>query len=115
MEENTVSVEEFKTEAKSDDISNDQVLITGITWNKNSLSSYHTKKDDEDVELPTQFTLNIPDNVLKQAGKPRNNYYDVIESFVYNFLTHKFNHEVYSCSIWLPMEQMPYEPAKKKS
>ena len=107
MLENTTSVEINETEEK-EDISNDQVLITGITWNSSSLSSYHTKKDEQ-LELPTQFTLNIPDNVLKQAGKPRNNYKDIIETFVYNFLTHKFNHEVYSCSIWLPLELMPYE------
>ena len=82
---------------------NYQILITGITWNKKSMRAYASKKDN--YELPTQFVLDLPENVLNQASKKENNFNDVVESFVYNFLSHKFNHEVYSCSIWLPLEK----------
>jgi len=88
-----------------DNATNDgyQSLITGITWNENSTRAYASKKDN--IELPTQFTLDLPENVLNQANKKDNDFNDVIESFVYNFLTRKFNHEVYSCSIWLPLDK----------
>ena len=80
-----------------------QIIITGISWKENSTRSYVSKKDNE--ELPTQFTLDLPENVLAQANKKENNFKDIIETFVYNFLTRKFSHEVYSCSIWLPLEK----------
>ena len=80
-----------------------QIIITGISWKADSIRQYMSKKDNE--ELPTQFTLDLPENVLNQANKPENVFKDVIETFVYNFLTRKFGHEVYSCSIWLPLEK----------
>ena len=80
-----------------------QIIITGLSWKENSTRSYVSKKDNE--ELPTQFTLDLPENVLAQANKKENNFKDIIETFVYNFLTRKFSHEVYSCSIWLPLEK----------
>ena len=79
---------------------NNQILITNITWNKNAIHS-HSKQEDD---LPTQFAIDLPENVVNQANKKGNNYKDVIESFAYNFLTRKFDHEVWSCSIWLPLE-----------
>ncbi len=87
------------------EIKDDQVLITGITWDKRS-AAYHARKVTTNVEeLPTQFTLNIPENILKQAKSSKASYKDTIESFVYNFLTHKYGYEVCSCSIWLPMTE----------
>ena len=76
------------------------VIITGISWNKNAINAYRSKKNDS--ELPDQFDLELPENVLNQASKPKNNFNDIVETYVYNFLTRKFGHEVYSCSIWLP-------------
>lgn len=85
-----------------------QVIISGITWNPNSIRSYHNKRDYEG-ELPTQFTLDLPENKLNEALKAEKKdgeqgFKDVIETFCYDFLTRKFCHEVYSCSIWLPLE-----------
>lgn len=86
-----------------------QVLITGIKWNtesgKRSYGRKHTNAEPEDGELPEQFSLNIPDNVLNSAKKGKNSLNDAIETFVYNWLTHEFSYEVTSCSIWLPMEE----------
>lgn len=81
-----------------------QILITGITWNKNSIKAYRSKSDIKYEELPDQFTLDLPENVMNQAKKKHNVFNDVVETFVYNFLTHKFGHEVYHCQIWLPLE-----------
>lgn len=86
-------------ETETSEISN-QILITNITWNKKAIHSHSGKEE----ELPEQFTLDLPENVVNQANKKGNDYNDVVESFVYNFLTRKFDHEVYSCSIWLPLE-----------
>lgn len=85
-----------------------QVLISGITWNQNA-TQYYRPKREKNVELPEQFTLDIPEGKLQQAINVRNKtglekeFNDVIETFVYDFLTHKFGHEAYSCSIWLPV------------
>lgn len=81
-----------------------QILITGISWNPKSTKAFATKKDAEE-ELPSQFILDLPENVYNQANKSNNIFNDVIESFIYNFLTRKFNHEVYHCQIWLPLEE----------
>lgn len=81
-----------------------QVLITGIFWSNRTTSQYRNKKD-QDVELPTQFTLDLPENILNRANKKQNDFNDVIEEFCYNFLTRKFGREVNRCQIWLPLEE----------
>ena len=85
------------------------VLVTGIKWNPDTCRTYRVKHDSE-VELPEQFTLDIPEGLYNKAvkaekkAKSETEFKDIIETHVYDFLTHKFNHEVYSCSIWLPLK-----------
>ena len=93
-----------------------QVLITNITWNKDTIKHFKTKHDED--ELPTQFALDIPATVIKQANKKGNVFNDIIETFVYNFLARKFNHEAYSCQVWLPLEyqvQLPFDDANSST
>ena len=91
-----------KMEEKNQYANGYQVLITNIVWNKDTTGQYHIKYDKYD-KLPKQFTLDLPESVFNQAKK--NVFKDVIESFVYNFLTRKYNHEVNNCQIWLPLEK----------
>ena len=98
--EEQINVSELKND--QDQSNKYQVLITDVKWNKDTIKSYKTKKDNE--SLPDSFTLDLPMNVLNQAKKKNNVFNDVVETFVYNFLTRKFGHEVYHCSIWLPLE-----------
>lgn len=86
-----------------------QVLISDITWNPKSNRPYYSKRDD-DQELPTQFAYDIPEGFLKSLVKKHPaaaesiGFKDAIETHCYDFLTRRFGHEVYSCSIWLPLE-----------
>lgn len=80
-----------------------QIFISDISWKKDTVGSYRVKFDKAD-ELPRQFTLDVPANVLTQAEKPESVFNDVIESFAYNFLTHKFGHEVQHCQVFLPLD-----------
>lgn len=82
-----------------------QVFITGISWKEDVINSYRIKYNKtEEEDLPNQFTLDIPMNVVVQAQKKMDEFDDAIETFVYNFLTHKFGHEVYHCQIFLPID-----------
>lgn len=107
MDINNINNKKINIEEKTD---NYQVLITNIKWNPNSILSYRSKKDSI-AELPEQFSLDIPEGKIKQAikmQKKENNiiaFKDIIETYCYDFLTHKFCHEVYSCSIWLPFNE----------
>lgn len=82
-----------------------QVLVSNIFFDTSSKpkqkSSYASKK----TELPTQISLDIPDNVLEQARKNKSGFNDIVEQFVYNLLYRKYGHEVNSCQIWLPLEE----------
>lgn len=78
-----------------------QVIVANIFWN--SKSKTNSRKENKD-ELPTQMSLNIPDQVLKEANKNKNNFNDIVEQFCYNLLTRKYGKEVTSCQIWLPFE-----------
>ena len=84
-----------------------QVLVTGITWNPKKVQAHPYKgvivRDYDIDQLPGQFAIDLPENVLNQAARNVGSFEDVIETFVYNFLTHKYGHEVYSCSVWLPL------------
>ena len=96
--------EELVAEGPIKEAEHYQVLITGIHWDRKTTSQYKVKNDNYDL-LPSQFTLDISDLVLKQANKNKEEFNDVIESHCYNFLTRKFGHEVNRCQIWLPLEE----------
>lgn len=83
-----------------------QILVTGIKWNKKKIP-YFKRDAQTPEELPEQFSLELPDNVLKQSkGDTKSEQFEnIIESFVYNFLTRKFGHEVWHCQIWLPFDE----------
>ena len=78
-----------------------QVIVANIFWNYKSRTN---SKKDNGAELPTQMSLTIPDQVLQQARKVKNNFNDTIEQFCYNLLSRKYGKEVTSCQIWLPFE-----------
>ena len=95
MNSNTYSEEENNNDGY-------QVIVANIYWN--SKSKVFNGKKNGNAELPTQMSLNIPDQVLEQAKKSKNNFNDIVEQFCYNLLTRKYNKEVNSCQIWLPLE-----------
>ena len=103
-----------KHNSENDAVADYQILISDIKWNSKSTRSY-VVKSDSDVDLPEQFTISLPENKFRQAKKQQKKseteFRNVIESYVYDFLTHKFNHEVYSCSIFLPLleDEKKYE------
>ena len=78
-----------------------QVIVANIFWNHKSRTN---SKKDNGTELPIQMSLTIPDQVLQQARKVKNNFNDIIEQFCYNLLSRKYGKEVTSCQIWLPFE-----------
>lgn len=95
--------EDIAQENGLDEKNHYQVLITGIYWDKKTIGQRYVKYDKYD-ELPSQFTLDLSESVLKQANKKPEEFNDVVETFCYNFLTKKFGHEVNNCQIWLPLE-----------
>ena len=76
-----------------------QILVCNIHWDISTAS-----RKTAVSELPAQLALDIPENVLNQAKKKDNDFNDVIEQFAYNLLSRKFNCEVCSCQVWLPIE-----------
>lgn len=84
------------------------VYVTDITWNSNTIGSYRSKyeKHENAKDLPKQLMLDLQESVFVQANKNKAEFNDVIETFVYNHLTRRFGHEVYHCSIFLPLEDV---------
>lgn len=76
-----------------------QVIITGITWNPKSVRSNPGRHHYID-QLPEPLTIDLPDDIAAKDGQAY--FYDLVETFCYNFLTRKYGHEVYSCQCWLP-------------
>ena len=81
---------------------NYQVIVTQITWNKNQIRGFNKKSHVD--QLPDTFNVDLPKQLAAQ--EKQSNFKDSVESFVYNMLTRKFGHEVYSCQIWLPLEEV---------
>lgn len=78
-----------------------QVLVCNIFFDL-STKSKSTYQQSKKTDLPTQISLDIPENVLEQARKSKSSFNDIVEQFVYNLLYRKYGHEVNSCQIWLP-------------
>lgn len=78
-----------------------QVFITGIKWDKRVQRQYHSKYSYD--ELPSQFTLDLQENVLSRAPRGSKELDSIVESYCYDFLTKKFGYEVNFCQVWLPL------------
>ena len=79
-------------------VENYQVLVTQITWNKNTIKGFNKKSPVD--QLPDQCSIDLPKQLASQENTP--NFKDNVETFIYNLLTRRHGHEVYSCQIWLP-------------
>ncbi len=77
-----------------------QLFVTSITWNKTPIKHFQKKGNEE---LPEQASIDLPQQIADQEKSQ--DFKDTVESFVYNLLTRKYGHEVYSCQIWLPLEE----------
>ena len=80
-----------------------QIIVTGITWSKDTIGKYRSKKDFSD-KLPDQMTFILPEALTKNSKDP--NFNDEVETFVYNLLARRFNHVAHHCQIWLPTEEV---------
>ena len=79
-----------------------EVIVTNITWNEKSTYSKYASKKDFSKSLPSQFTFNLPETIAAKASAP--DFSDIVETFTYNLLAHRFNHMAYHCQIWLPID-----------
>lgn len=96
IEENILNINKIEEDTNA----GYEVVVANVSWNQKPFRPM--KKEGE---LPTQLSMTIPENVLKQANKPTNVFNDIIESYVYNALARKFGHEVWRCQIWLPLDK----------
>lgn len=85
-----------------DDSLQDTVIVTGIKWNKETVGKYRSKKDFYN-SLPEQLDIVLPESIIKQEKSE--NFYDIVESYVYTHLMKRYNHIVNYCQIWLPLEK----------
>ena len=76
-------------------ISKNSVVVVNIKFNKRSFDG---KKK---TNLPDFFVLDLPERITQLPDKTDQKYYDLIETFVYNTLTKKFQTEVQYCQIWI--------------
>jgi hypothetical protein len=95
MQENIILDDELTTEDYN-------VIVTGIKWNKDSVGKYRSKKDFSN-KLPEQTVIVLPESVTKHENT--DNFYDIVESFVYTHLMKRYNHIANYCQIWLPLEK----------
>ena len=79
-----------------------QVIATGIIWNKTPRGQFHSYRDTLPDDLPDTFTFDLPEDVYSRVkrAKSQDAANDLLETFTYDFLTRKFNHEVFSCTAW---------------
>ena len=92
-EENTNVIEEMiETE-----LNDNSVIVVNIKWYKISLDGAVSKRK----KLPSEFVLDLPERITQVPDKNTQKYLDLIESFVYNTLTKKFQTEVVNCQSWI--------------
>lgn len=71
----------------------DSLLIVNISYSDKVRGNY-----DESSDCPTSMILDIPSKILDQ--RDRENYLDIIESFVYTTISGKIGREVSFCQIY---------------
>lgn len=91
--ENTTTIEEMVEENLNDN----SVIVVNIKWSKISFDGTVSKRK----KLPEFFVLDLPERITTIPDKTTIKYLDLIESFVYNTLTKKFQTEVINCQTWI--------------
>ena len=91
-------------ETESNEAQSFAIIATNIAWGKEAQTKTKLVRKDKNIDCPDQFVLDLPRNVVIQAKKSKN-FDDSIETFTYNFLTHKFGREVNRCQIWYQFDK----------
>lgn len=92
-EANNKSVEEIMESQLNDNA----VIVVNISYARISMDGTLSKKKN----LPSFFVLDLPERITQLPDKSDQKYLDLIETFVYNTLTKKFQTEVTGCQIWI--------------
>ena len=72
------------------------IIVVNIKYHP---THYRTKKlPDTEENYPSSVILDLPDKVLSKQNDV--NYYDIVESFVYNTVSGKFGREVIYCQTY---------------
>ena len=75
----------------------DAVIAVNIKYSKNSMDGKPSKRKN----LPDTFVLDLPERITQLPDKSDQKYLDLIETFVYNTLSKKFQTNVEYCQIWI--------------
>lgn len=75
----------------------DAVIAVNIRYSKNSMDGKPSKRKN----LPDTFVLDLPERITQLPDKSDQKYLDLIETFVYNTLSKKFQTNVEYCQIWI--------------
>lgn len=92
-EANNKSVEEMIESSMNENA----VIAVNIKYARISMDGSLSKKKN----LPEVFVLDLPERITQLPDKSDQKYLDLIETFVYNTLTKKFQTEVTGCQIWI--------------
>lgn len=79
------------------DIPSTAIIAVNIKYSPRNFRG--KKKPDTEENYPSSVILDLPERILNQREKP--NYMDIIESFVYNTISGKYEREVDYCQIYL--------------
>ena len=79
---------------------NTGIIITNIKW----WESHTLNNKSKNKELPSIFSVDLPEKIRQLKDTDFSLYQDSAESFAYNFLTRKFGIEVAFCQIYLPID-----------
>ena len=79
-----------------------QVFVNDITWSKDTIGKFRSKHSPYD-QLPRQMSFILPDSIVKKENSK--DFYDIVETFIYNLLAKRYNRIVYHCQIWLAWDK----------
>lgn len=92
-EANNKSVEEMIESSMNENA----VIAVNIKYARISMDGSLSKKKN----LPEVFVLDLPERITQLPDKSDQKYLDLIETFVYNTLSKKFQTDVEHCQIWI--------------
>ena len=96
-----------KQEKKAAQAETENVMVVNIKYSptlvlhrKPAKSQSNEEQDIPIEELPDVLELTIPAKVYEQRNSP--DYFDIVESFVYNLVSTMYNRVVTYCQIYFP-------------
>jgi len=89
-----------KQDKKTTQVETENIMVVNIKYSPTRIFQRKQAEVQSVEELPEVLELTVPAKICEQRDNP--DYFDIVESFVYNLISTRYGRVVTYCQIYFP-------------